>query len=384
MHRKVIVYLYHPSSHPVIKNRVESILKMNSESFDARELYISKTHKNSLIMNMLELRLILKLIFGKKGIIHLFDFSFVFPLFIRVLEFRGYEIVYDTGNIHNETLALLGKKRFLLRIARQLEIKLLKYSDRVVSRGIFLSSRLNLLSKTRSEIFYIPDPVNVSTFSNTPLSKVILPFQKDDFIIGYSANFQNITIPNIGVLPRGWEIVDILSLLKENGVLAVKALFIGSGKGVESLIQYSKSRNVFNLCHFSGYVSKTEYVELLRKIDIGFMEDYDLPAYKSSIGSKVQDYMSAAKVVITGKTDEREFLLQAQHELDILFSPLKCKDKTFVNDYIREIYNKLNQVINNKEAANNYGKLNQDRAKQLFDLPIFNSKVQSLYKSFIK
>ena len=379
--KTVRIYLYHPSSHPVINNRVNSILKINDDLLDMKELKLKLDNRSIAVSLFLELNMIFKLLFNKKGIIHIFDFSFIFPFFIPILKLRVHKIIYDTGNIHSETLTLLGKNKLILTLARKSEVKMLKSADKVISRGVFLSSRLKKFCNINDEISYIPDPVDVSAFIKSTSNEIDLPFNANDFVIGYTANFQNIMLPYLGALPRGWEIINVLSMFKKDGVPNVRALFIGSGNGIENLIKYSKEHGVYSDCYFYGFSPQSEYIKLLKRIDIGFMEDYDLPAYKSSVGAKVQDYMSAAKVVITGKTDEREFLLEAQKDLDLLFLPLATDSDNPENHYIQEMYEKFVKVINNKKSVIHYGQLNQERAQQLFDLPIFMNQIQSLYTS---
>ena len=100
--KTVRIYLYHPSSHPVINNRVNSILKINADLFDMRELRLKMENRSIAVSLFFELNIIFKLLFKKKGIIHIFDFSFIFPFFIPILKLRGHKIIYDTGIIECE------------------------------------------------------------------------------------------------------------------------------------------------------------------------------------------------------------------------------------------------------------------------------------------
>lgn len=296
--------------------------KILSKEYDVELIDLSSYEYSNVRRIIKEIEIFTHLIRGNYQIIHLNDMSYILPFFISILKFKKNLIIYDTGNIHFETVKISGHSKVVVLITKWAEKRIIEKSDYIISRGIYLQRIIKQMRSGNENIYYIPDPIDVKEFSE---SKVILQqkndlYFKDNFLIGYTSNFVSIRIGS-KFLPRGWEIVEILSKFKENGITRVKAFFIGKGDALDDLKRLAKNKGVESMCVFTGYLKKDEFVSYLNAINVGFMEDYDNIQYKTSIGAKVQQYMAAGKIVITGSNPERYYLLHSSQGDKFFFNP---------------------------------------------------------------
>lgn len=367
----------------MVERRVTVLSKELSNKFNMEIFGPAAGRIKSKFSILIEIFYIFRILCSEKGIVHAVDFTLPFSLSAPIIKLRGHKIVYDTGNIHSETWKILGKNPLFVKVAYFLERSLALRSNCVVSRGHFLIKYLEQFGVPSKNILFIPDPVDVNGLHDLDKyeSRIKLKLKTSSFIIGYAAKFEIIDIPNVGKLPRGWEIISILEKFREMGIRDVVGLFIGSGDGLAALKELSNSKDLNGMCVFSGFVTEEVYRNLINSIDVGFMEDYDLPAYKTSIGAKVQDYMASGKAVVTGRGEERDYLLHSQKEFDLLFSPLICSNQSNVETYLSQILEKLQYIRMNKQLLSRIGMANTKRAETIFSNSSVIDSFNQMYRS---
>lgn len=330
---------------------------------------------------ILEIKTTLKILFDREvKIVHLNDMSLILPFFIKILKLKRKILIYDIGNIHYETVKISGKSKIIVSLIKFLEYKLIKNADYVISRGIFLKQILEEIRGESQNIFYIPDPVNVNSFSESNNKNLNELIKKDEYrlLIGYTANFVLIKVGK-KLLPRGWEIIEILNRFKEEGINDVKAIFIGTGDAIDNLKNLAYERKVDSMCFFTSYLPEKEFIRYLNSIDVGFMEDYDNIQYKTSIGIKVQQYMAAGKIVITGNGPERDFLLSPSQGKNLFFKPPKINNDEDILKYIEDLWNIFYYVYKNYDEIKALGLNNKKRALELFDDEVVSDSLLNLY-----
>jgi hypothetical protein len=352
-----------------------------SSSFEV-ELFKLNREKYSVIGRIFfELKTLMRLFNTDTKIIHLNDLSLLMPFFVKILKRSGKKVIYDTGNIHHETLKIAGRNRLVAISVGFLEDLLIRNSNILISRGVYLKETLEKKRKPPFAVYYIPDPVDVSYIQkfNKEYARNRFGIPQDFFIIGYVANF--LTINAYGKkVPRGWELLQIVSRFKRSSVTNVRVLFVGQGPGLAKLIQLSQDLGVKECCIFTNEVTEEELALYLNSIDIGFMEDYDNMQYKTSIGAKVQEYMAAGKVVVTGTNPEKHFLLKKSQGMSFLFKPPNVERKLNLTSYIDELWRIFLEIYQNASELSIYGELNLERARALFDNSAVSDSLIKLYR----
>jgi hypothetical protein len=331
---------------------------------------------------LFEIKIFVKLLDKDTKVIHLNDLSVVFPFIIKIFKKFGKIVIFDTGNIHSEILEVTHHSKIIVSTAKLAEKIAIINSDIIISRGIYLAEVIEGIRRKHDGIFYLPDPVDVDMLSViSPLKArqfVKLPDQL--YLIGYVSNFVFIKVFG-KIMPRGWELIEIIYNFKQNNIFDVKVIFIGTGPALKELRKLAEDRKVEDLCIFTGKVSETDLANYLKAIDIGFMEDYDNFAYRTSIGSKVQEYMAAGKLVITGKGPERLRLLLGGQGSDYLFDAPNTEMYNGIDNYLKELWRLFLHAFLNKDENYFKGKKNEQQAKILFDKHIVEENLLKIYKN---
>ncbi len=371
-------------SHIVGKSRAYNFFVVLNKKYENVALYTLNGKESVFRRIIFEIKTIIKLFNKEVKIIHLHDFSLILPFFIKILKYNKKIVIYDTGNIHYETAKITNQKKVIVKIIKFLENITIKQANYIISRGVFLKHIIEVKRGNNIDIYYIPDPVNVELFKKIKQEEARkkLGIPKEKFLIGYTANFTSIKVgPKF--LPRGWELIEILIKFKKKNISNINVIFIGSGKGLVKLKELAYKKGVESFCVFTDKVPEKKFIYYLKAIDVGFMEDYDNIQYKTSIGAKVQEYMAAGKIVVTGNNPERDFLLSSSQGTRFFFTPPDIENDLDIEKYIEQIWNIFWDIYINYDDIKYIGINNEKRATEIFDYPVVNESLIELYEKIL-
>jgi glycosyltransferase involved in cell wall biosynthesis len=323
---------------------------------------------------------------GKYSVVHVSGISWMTPQLIKLVSVRHCKYVYDSSNVHSEIMKTLKKNLFTIVLVKFLEILYIKGADYIVPCGVSFGNYFKKNFSRENNIILVPDPIDTEKYSNILERKRNGPviIQQDVLVVAYTSTFDFITISGKGKLPRGWELVEMLTRLEEVNRNRIKIYLIGKGPSINLLKDLVFKRNLCDRFIFTGFLNDEEFKEIMITAQVGFMEDYSTLGYKYSVGSKIQEYMSAGLAIITGDSPEKKYMLCNQKIQELLFKPLDPEVKNGMEDYIKAIMSSFEFALNNVEKLKEAGEKNRKRASSIFGYETVNKLVHGLYRKVLK
>jgi glycosyltransferase involved in cell wall biosynthesis len=264
----------------------------------------------------------------------------------------------------------------MILIVSLLEALFVRGSDFVVVRGVTFQSYFRRRFKNlAATFFYVPDSIYM--MGQKPDET---PANVQSLKVSYVSTYVFIDV-NGDSVPRGWELVDAVAVLRGRFHVEVRVDFLGSGVAAEALKARASNAGVADLCTFSGYLPREVMLKRLRTSDVGFMEDYDTLGYRYSIGSKVQEYMSLGLPVITGCSPEKLHLLENQRLPNLLFCPPALNTSKNVEEYTDSLVRALHYATLNRNALVLAGHRNSETARQTFEWDVVASMMEDVFRA---
>jgi glycosyltransferase involved in cell wall biosynthesis len=291
-------------------------------------------------------------------------------------------VVYDTGNIEMGVMETLGKGKVVRAIVAMLEAAFIRESDVILVRGVSFADFLGAHFHRSTEVYYVPDPVDVLAYDAEPSRETVRAIGRgtgDQLRVAYASTFDTIQIGG-APRPRGWEVIEAVANSTFDLHDKVNIRFIGSGPAIASLRDLAVAKGMERNCAFTGFLPDREYALELCSADIGFMEDYDTLGYRFSVGAKIQNYMAAGLAVITGNTPEKTHLLRTQRIAQFLIPPCSVTAEQGIQRYVGDLATALVFASDHPEEVKLAGMRNRLAALNDFDVGRVQSDLIRVYR----
>lgn len=336
-----IITSYGINSEPVIKNRLEPLIKIfllnkykvHLISSDSKKVYyfnqnfistvVSNTFKvrNFFIRIFLEINLSFKLIKCSQKYKSDLVFVTVPSIFLLFLLFK-----LKKKNIHLDIRDIqweyIFKNKYLLKILRIIIIKNLKYVKSISCTNKSEFKSLLNYNFDKKKIYIISNGVSKSKFKD--LKKIKKNISKI-FTISY--------LGNVGLAQNLKTLIDVARLMPH-----IKFKIVGDGVDLNWLKKIAKKNKTLNI-KFTGRIVWKEVLNIYNQTDILFLQ-LD-PEFKTAIPSKLYEYLSTGKLIIfAGGSD---IMMRLKKFDNIVFAEY---------DNCSSIVKKINNYINSKKFQN--------------------------------
>lgn len=345
-----------------------------------------ETNESVLNWVLKQMKLLINIARKKYSVIYVSGISWLTPQLTRFLS-RGASIfVYDSSNIQTGVMKTLRKNILIILIVTILEALYIKGADLIVPCGVSFRDYYKEKYSRANNIILIPDPVDTQRYADKAVKTGSdLNHDKDRRLkVVYTSTFDTITVSGKESVPRGWEIVEVLSRLEGESRNRIVVYFVGKGPSIDNLEKIVSEKNVGASCIFTGFLSDSEFMDVMVSAHLGFMEDYSTLGYRYSVGSKIQEYMSAGLAVITGNSPEKVYMLRDQNIPQLLFSPLDIDSENGMDDYLSAVESAFVFALDNIHKLGDAGDRNRKRANAIFGLNTVRKMVQGLYDRYLK
>ncbi len=217
--------------------------------------------------------------------------------------------VVDTGDAIVPLGRALGRRGLSMWATEALEKYALQQACCVVVRG---SYHQELLEERGIRTAFIPDGVDVDQFA-APLNPPKGP--DEPLVIGLIGS-------PIWVAARqtcyGWELVELIRLLKDRLPRPVRGVLIGDGTGVPILKQRCRDYGILEQVDFPGRVHYAELPERLRTMDICLStQTNDIIGQVRTTG-KLPLYLAAGRFVLASRVGEAARILLPEMLVDFV------------------------------------------------------------------
>ncbi|MEM0143292.1 MAG: glycosyltransferase [Candidatus Parvarchaeum sp.] len=325
-------------AHNII-NRCNMIVSSSRISSNGIMINVFNTKENSMKSFLSILRDILK---NQYDIIHVMEPGYpVFPLAFLLFFITRKRTIFDTGDIHWRNAKLRKRSMPFILGVMLCEISAFSLAKEIIVRGIGAKNELlKFKFLSRKKISVIPDFIEIlpeegyESFSLDSEKKL-----KKNTTVGYVGSLNFINYDGI-ILPRGWELIEVISNLVKKGIEDVRIVVVGTGEALESMKQLSLNRGVNKFITFKGYVDQNDYVKVLNSFDICFYESVDIINYRFMTGIKLQEYSFLGKPVIAGDIGEAHELLEG---LNFCVKPVD-KALKLKEEYVESIAEKIIEI----------------------------------------
>jgi glycosyltransferase involved in cell wall biosynthesis len=213
----------------------------------------------------------------------------------------GTPFVLDTGDAVVELGRALGRGRFATTATRVLEGYALRFATAVVVRG---SYHQELLATRGIRAEFIPDGVDVDAFAPTDDAAEIDPNRP--LTIGVLGN--SIWVPARQTC-YGWELVELIRLLRVQLSRPVRGVLIGGGNGVEILRRRCAEYGLSDFVEFAGHVPHVELPARLRALDICLSTQTNDVIGRVRTTGKLPLYLAAGRFVLASNVGEAARIL---------------------------------------------------------------------------
>jgi glycosyltransferase involved in cell wall biosynthesis len=196
--------------------------------------------------------------------------------------------------------------------------------------------------------------------------------------IGYAGSINYVKYRH-KVLPRAWELLDVIKELKKSTSKEIRVVYVGKGTALNRLREMAIEKGVINSVSFEGYVPEEEYLKKLRSFDICFYESVDSYAYNFMTGMKLQEYSILGKPVIAGDIGEAHELLNG---LGFTVNPIDF-DLKDTSRYVKDIVRKITEILSDPKLDEKLVILKK-RAFDNYSDEIIIRKLETLYRKVSK
>lgn len=371
------IAIVQPNEHSIICRRTDLLSTCTSitDEVEVIPLFEKRKAKQSV---MSSLRGLMSLVRARPDVIYYMGLTWIVPQLIRLLIPHKTVITYDAGNVEKGIAQTLGKSFPMVCFVALLERLFVTGSDIVVVRGIsFPDYFRHRYGGLQAQFFYVPDPLDARVNPSAKKRE-----QLEIFTIAYVSSYFMIRVAK-DLVPRGWELVDAIAVLRKIFKTDVRVDFLGTGAGLVSLKKRAHDAGVADLCTFSGRITRDALLEHLASADLGFMEDYDSLGYRYSVGHKVQEYMNVGLPVMTGNSPEKMHLLEGQNQQPLLFDPPVLNSKAQVTSYIENLAHILHYATLHRDTIFSAGIRNIEHGRHIFHEGVVSKLMEDVYQAIV-
>lgn len=310
-------------------------------------------------------------------LIHLYDPcfpSFYYP--IRISKKKGVPLLVDMGDLHTTLAKLSGRSKLDIILMDKIEKMSYQNATNIVVRSKGHIEFIEHMGISSEKIHYIPDGVELKFFKPaiSDLKKEMKLEEK--IVIGYIGRLRGIIIES-SIYPRGWELLQIAKKLVESGYKNICVLIIGTGSAFGYLQNMISEMGLKDYVILTGYVNDRDVPKYINMMDICFQEMYDTPIYKSMTPTKIKEYMSCGRCVISVDIGEVSHWLNNGCGFLVNPSPLKTSS---LKQYIKQLFETVVMLINDKNLRERTGNNARKKAEKLFN---WNKISEIMYEVYV-
>ena len=346
----ILVITNTPENHPLSQRQ-----RILFDSLPAKFIYRTGRIQNGLSI----LKEALK---TKPKIVYASDTGYITSFGIILGKIAGSRCILETGDILYNLFKNKGRnlESYICYFA---EPTFWKIPDDIVVRGILFKKYLE--DRGYKNVHFIPDGVDTTVFK--PMKK--------------TKNKDTITLGSIGTsnwsekynFCYGWEVVEVIRILKEKNISCFKALLILSGNGVDILKERTKKYGIDKDVYFSS-VDFGELPKYINLMDICFWTQTNDMVGAIRTTGKLPLYMACAKYIIATDVGTAQIFLP---------DPMRIRYDGVKDDrYPERVVQKLEEILKNREILNEGRKL-RDLAKKHFDYKVLRKKIKEIVDKYI-
>lgn len=235
----------------------------------------------------------------------------------------GAPFVVDTGDAVVELGQALGRSWFGVQATRSLETFAIRAAAEVVVRG---SYHRELLATRGVQATFIPDGVSVAQFAPATAKS---PSPDDPLVIGLVGS--SIWVPRRQTC-YGWELVELIGLLRSRLQRPVRGVLVGDGSGIEILRRRAVETGVADAIEFAGRTPYSALPAQIHRFDICLSTQTNDVVGNVRTTGKLPLYLAAGRFVLASAVGEAarvipsEMLVEFQGESDPDY-PQKLADR---------------------------------------------------------
>jgi glycosyltransferase involved in cell wall biosynthesis len=219
----------------------------------------------------------------------------------------GAPFIIDTGDAVVDLGRALGRSRAGLAATRALETYALRTAAAVVVRG---SYHRDVLARRGVRAAFVPDGVAVDQFAPSG------PPQSDSnraLVVGLVGS--SVWAPTRQTC-YGWELVELVRLLKGKLSRPLRGVLIGDGSGIDVLRRRCAEYQLEDAIEFAGRVPYAELPQRLRTFDICLSTQSNDVIGNVRTTGKLPLYLAAGRFVLASKVGEAAQVLPAEMLID--------------------------------------------------------------------
>lgn len=352
-----IVFIVNGDPSSAMAERARAFAAELANRYDIRISYRSRRKLISLV------QFVIFLARAKPLLVYVFDMSYSGALAASLYKWAaGCYLVIETGDAIYELARSMGRGMLGLRLTRFLENVSFRRADRIVVRGTF---HQRLLRERGIDAALISDGAHTTRFA---------PLDAGEMRKRYGLD-QALTIGVMGSCVwsekqqtcYGWEMVEVLRLLKD---APVKAVMIGGGSGIARLKARCKDYGIEDRVLFLGHVPYDELPSYLNLIDICLSTQTNDEVGQVRTTGKLPLYMAAGRYVLASRVGEAVLVLD--EEMLVEYDGVKdCA-------YPRKLAERVSALLENPEKLKR-GLENVRVARARFDYRVLAEEMAALF-----
>jgi hypothetical protein len=215
----------------------------------------------------------------------------------------GAPFVVDTGDAVVELGQALGRSWFGVQATRSLETFAIRAAAEVVVRG---SYHRELLAARGVHATFIPDGVSVAQFAPV---KEELPSAHDPLVIGLVGS--SIWVPRRQTC-YGWELVELIGLLRSRLRRPVRGVLVGDGTGIEVLRRRAVETGVVDAIEFAGRAPYSALPAQIHRFNICLSTQTNDVVGNVRTTGKLPLYLAAGRFVLASAVGEAARILPSE------------------------------------------------------------------------
>lgn len=208
----------------------------------------------------------------------------------------GTPFVLDTGDAVVELGRVLGRGPLGVGATQAMQAYALRAASAIVVRG---SYHKETLARRGVKATFVPDGVRIDQFAPKELSASA--DMNRPLVIGLVG--RSVWVPARQTC-YGWELVELVKLLKGTLVRPVRGVLIGDGSGIEVLRARCAEQGLSNLIEFAGRVPYNDLPNRLRSFDICLSTQTDDVIGRVRTTGKLPIYLAAGRFVLASAVGE--------------------------------------------------------------------------------
>ena len=269
----------------------------------------------------------------------------------KILRFFGVKkVIYQSGNVNYDVFRTLGKSKIIVFLMKFIEVSYIKNSNVIFSESVSLIKFFRAL-RQRNYVLYVPEEFDLMRYAFRPLISSHKKKEVNNAItIGFTAAIHKIQLYG-KLVPRGWEIPQVINRLRTLSSQEFHAKIIGSGNGINLLEEEVRVSGFGDKIELYGFVSEDEKLDILSGCDVGFSEDYtNFLTHEYNLSHKIMEYMCLGLPVVSGNQGDKGQFIEKMKLCGRVIDPLEDNRIIDSEKYIDRIAFAVLDLINNKEA----------------------------------